>query len=87
VQSRTAVRLGKFPLVQKVLFCRRCNFDMDVFRYFPGGAPTTVKFKVTLRLTVSQSVSLGAEPHRGLMTRYFSLLLDSCGLYFMERPL
>jgi hypothetical protein len=24
-----------------------------------------------LRLTVSQSVSLGVEPHLGLMTRYF----------------
>jgi hypothetical protein len=29
------------------------------------------KVKVTLRLTVSQSVSLGVEPHLGLMTRYF----------------
>jgi hypothetical protein len=32
--------------------------------------------KVTLRLTVSQSVSLGVEPHLGLMTRYL-LLFDS----------
>jgi hypothetical protein len=30
-----------------------------------------VKVKVTLRLTVSQSVSLGVEPHLGLMTRCF----------------
>jgi hypothetical protein len=29
-----------------------------------------VKVKVTLRLTVSQSVSLGVKPHLGLMTRY-----------------
>jgi hypothetical protein len=28
------------------------------------------KVKITLRLTVSQSVSLGVEPHLGLMTRY-----------------
>jgi hypothetical protein len=28
-----------------------------------------VKVKVTLRLTVSKSVSLGVEPHLGLMTR------------------
>jgi hypothetical protein len=28
-----------------------------------------VKVKVTLRLTVSQPVSLGAEPHLGIMTR------------------
>jgi hypothetical protein len=29
-----------------------------------------VKVKVTLRLTVSQSVCLGVEPRLGLMTRY-----------------
>jgi hypothetical protein len=34
------------------------------------------KVRVTLRLTVSQSVSLGVEPHLGLMTRYL-LLFDS----------
>jgi hypothetical protein len=32
-----------------------------------------LKVKVTLRLTVSQSVSLGVEPHLGFMTRYFTL--------------
>jgi hypothetical protein len=37
-----------------------------------------VKVKVTLRLTVSQSVSLGVEPHLGLMTRYL-LLFDRYG--------
>jgi hypothetical protein len=37
--------------------------------------------KVTLRLTVSQSVSLVVEPHLGLMTRYL-LLFDSYGLVF-----
>jgi hypothetical protein len=35
--------------------------------------------KVTLRLTVSQSVSLDVEPHLGLMTRYL-LLFDNYGL-------
>jgi hypothetical protein len=45
-----------------------------------------VKVKVTLRLTVSQSVSLGAELYLGLMTRY-SLLLESYGLVFVGRPL
>jgi hypothetical protein len=34
-----------------------------------------LKVKVTLRLTVSQSVSLGVEPHLGLMT--YSVLFDS----------
>jgi hypothetical protein len=37
------------------------------------------KVKVTLRLTVSQSVSLGVEPHLGLMTKYL-LLFDSYGI-------
>jgi hypothetical protein len=41
--------------------------------------------KVTLRLTVSQSVSLGVEPHLGLMTRYL-LLLHSYGLVFCGAP-
>jgi hypothetical protein len=41
-----------------------------------------VKVKVTLRLTVSQSVSLGVEPHLGLMTRYL-VLFDSYGLFFL----
>jgi hypothetical protein len=40
-----------------------------------------VKVKATLRLTVGQSVSLGVEPHLGLMTRYL-LLFDSYGLVF-----
>jgi hypothetical protein len=40
-----------------------------------------VKVKVTLGLTVSQSVSLGVEPHLGLMTRYL-VLFDSYGLVF-----
>jgi hypothetical protein len=40
-----------------------------------------VKVKVTLRLTVGQSVSL-----LGLMTRYL-LLFDSYGLVFVGRPL
>jgi hypothetical protein len=39
------------------------------------------KVKVTLPLTVSQSVSLGVEPRLGLMTRYL-LLFDSCCFVF-----
>jgi hypothetical protein len=45
-----------------------------------------VRVKVTLRLTVSQSVSLGVEPHLGLMTRYI-LLFDNYGLVFVGHPL
>jgi hypothetical protein len=45
-----------------------------------------VEVEVTLRLTVSQSVSLVVEPHLGLMTRYL-LPLDSYGHVFVGRPL
>jgi hypothetical protein len=45
-----------------------------------------VKVKVTLRLTISQSVGLGVEPHLGLMTRYL-LLFDTYGLVFLGPPL
>jgi hypothetical protein len=45
-----------------------------------------VRVKVTLRLTVSQSISLGVESHLGLMNRYL-LLFDSYGLGFVGRPL
>jgi hypothetical protein len=44
------------------------------------------KIKVTLRVTVSQSVSFGVKPHLDLMTRYL-LLFDSYGLVFVGRPL
>jgi hypothetical protein len=54
--------------------------------YRPRYPSSFYKVKVTLRLTVSQSVSLGVEPHLGLMTRYL-LLFDSYGLEFVGRPL
>jgi hypothetical protein len=41
----------------------------------------STQVEVTLRLTVSQSVSLGVEPHLGLMTRYL-VRFDSYGLVF-----
>jgi hypothetical protein len=41
--------------------------------------------KVTFRMTVSQSVSVGVEPHVGLMTTYL-LLFDSYGLVFCGAP-
>jgi hypothetical protein len=47
---------------------------------------TKFKVKVTLRLTVGQSVCLGVYPYLRLMTRYL-LLFDSYGLIFMGRSL
>jgi hypothetical protein len=44
---------------------------------------TILKLKVTLWLTLSQSVSLGVEPHPRLMTRYL-LLFDSYDLVFVD---
>jgi hypothetical protein len=52
----------------------------------PASARPESKVKVTLRLTVSQSVSLGVEPHLGLMTRYL-ILFDSYGLVYLGHPL
>jgi hypothetical protein len=40
-----------------------------------------VRVRVTLRLTVSQSVCLGVEPRLGLMTRNWKLLYLSLSLY------
>jgi hypothetical protein len=51
-----------------------------------GERSSSVKVKVTLRLTIGQSVSLGVEPHLGLMTRYL-VLFDSYCLVFVGRPL
>jgi hypothetical protein len=45
-----------------------------------------VQLKVTLRLMVSQSLSLGVEPHLGLMTRYL-LPFDSYGVVYVGRSL
>jgi hypothetical protein len=53
---------------------------------FISDRPLSVKVKVTLRLTASQSVSLGIEPHLGPMTRYL-FLSDSYVLISVGRPL
>jgi hypothetical protein len=52
----------------------------------PHGSTVGVQVKVTLRLTVSQSIRLGVKPHLGLITRYL-LHFDSYGLVFLGRPL
>jgi hypothetical protein len=47
---------------------------------------TTLKVKVTLRLTVSLSVSLGVEPHLGLMTRYLAITIWQLRSCFCGAP-
>jgi hypothetical protein len=56
------------------------------WRYSNPTVPTEVKVNVTLRLKISQSVSLGVEPHLRIVTRYL-LLFDSYGLDYVGRPL
>jgi hypothetical protein len=65
------------------------NFEIKLLtacRHIRLETELLVEFKVTLRLTVSQSVSLGVETHLGLTTRYL-LLIDSYVLFFVRRPL
>jgi hypothetical protein len=57
-----------------------------ISRFHSSVIMNIVKVKVTLRLKVGQSVSLGVEPDLRLMTRYL-LLLDCYGLVFVGRPL
>jgi hypothetical protein len=66
--------------VQKILLYTHWNGTNALFHKFIKSS------QVPLRLTVSQSVSLGVEPHLGLMTRYL-LLFDSYSLVFVGRPL
>jgi hypothetical protein len=47
--------------------------------------PPPLRFSVTLRLTVSQSVCLGVEPRLGLMTQDL-LVFDSCCLVTWRTP-
>jgi hypothetical protein len=73
---------------------RRLNFnELHDFTYHEIGPFKSVDvFKssqshiATDGQSVSQSVSLGVEPHLGLMARYL-LLFDSYGLVFVGRPL
>jgi hypothetical protein len=80
-----------------IFYCLRFETSLFVVSYdsqdHGGGIRNRIhtgahgfKVKVTLRLTVSQLVSLGVEPHLGLMTRYL-LLIDNYGLIFLGRPL
>jgi hypothetical protein len=61
-----------------------CHFVTLELKLLKSSELNWPKVKVTLRLTVSQSVSLGVEPHLRLMTRYL-LLFDIYGLVFLWR--
>jgi hypothetical protein len=62
------------------------SFDFMLKSSLNGGSLSAASsFKVTLHLTVSQTVSLGVELHLELMTRYL-LLFDSHSLVFDGRP-
>jgi hypothetical protein len=59
---------------------------MYVYTAYRNWTAEQVEVNDTLPLTVSQSVSLGVDPHLGLMTRYL-LHFDSYGLVFVGPPL
>jgi hypothetical protein len=68
--------LGSLPGFGKVItFASLCQIN----QWSPRKVPEAFKVKVTLQLTVSQSVSLGVEPHLGHMTRYYSLTVIFVG--------
>jgi hypothetical protein len=69
--------------LQMIIICKKERLGI---KFTVRTSVTRVRVRVTLRLTVGQSVSLGVEPHLGLMTRYL-LLFDSYGLVFVGRPL
>jgi hypothetical protein len=78
------------PLSVQAQYSRSCSIISSACYDGSLVTWTVVNFqyqaKVTLRLAASQSVSLGVEPHLGLMTRYL-LLFDSYGLVFVGCPL
>jgi hypothetical protein len=92
--SCVVYRLGGFKHdVSATVFVIRCNGGKGPTQFSRLKAASIyhctsrqVKVKVTLRLTASQSVSLGVEPHLGHMTRYL-LLCGSYGLVLVERTL
>jgi hypothetical protein len=59
--------------------------DASVFVFHPSVPRWQIK--VTLRLTVSQSVCLGVKPNLGLLTRDIFFLVQSYGLVSVGRPL
>jgi hypothetical protein len=75
--------------LSRLLYLQHIKWTLQLLNCLERRLPdesSVQKVKVTLRLTVSQSVSLGVEPHLGIMTRYL-ILFDSYGLAFVVRAL
>jgi hypothetical protein len=80
--------------LSKVCCCRTQNVRLQCHKQAPLNPalsqihfrPGQSRVRVTLRLTVSQSVSIGVEPLLGLMTRFLVLYLDYCGLCSLRAP-
>jgi hypothetical protein len=68
---------GSVPCMSSVP-CLRQGFTIFV--------PRSVRVRVTLQLTVSQSVSLGVEPNLGLLTRDFFFFFERYGLVLFGAP-
>jgi hypothetical protein len=51
----------------------QCSLDARIVVTDVSDASIKVIAKVTLQLTVSQSICLGVKPHPGIMARYFFL--------------
>jgi hypothetical protein len=64
-----SIQLKVVPM-HSMSFREADRLSLPIIDLYVPESETQVKVKVTLRLTVSQSVSLGVEPHVGLMTRY-----------------
>jgi hypothetical protein len=74
--------INMFGLSSNVRIAHIACYCKFFLLYYTQVLSVDFKIKVTMRLTASQSVSLGVEPHLGLMTRY-SLLFFSYGLVFL----
>jgi hypothetical protein len=76
----STTRVGLQPQTLRTLVT---NFPL---RRLAHNSLLSVRVRVTLRLTVSQSVCLGVEPRLGLMTRYL-FFIQSYSPVHMGRPL
>jgi hypothetical protein len=74
--------LAKCLYIQYIQCLCQSRLSTEVYALFLVAWLNEVEVKVTLRLAVSQSVSLRVEPPLGLMTRYL-LLFDSFCLDFL----